>query len=148
MLSQPRLPSSRWQSHLNPQGAQISIHRQVLPADWCCVQLLNDIACSRNLRDVPRFCRSCTGTGTHHHCSLSAPHPEMVSAASGSQRSPGCQRNHPCRGEVGRGSRCVPSPSSLCSRCRECCASDSRCPLSPAWEHSRYLFIKKPVTYP
>lgn len=72
-------------------------------------------------------------TSTHHHCFPWALHLGTVSAASGSQRSPDCQRNHLCRGAGGRGNHCAPSPSSLCSRCPECCALGSRYPLFPTW---------------
>lgn len=89
----------------------------------------------------------CTVTGTYHRCSLWALHLETVSAASGSQRSPDCQRNHLCRGEAGRGNRCVQSPSSLYSRCHECCALGSQYPPFPTWKYSRYPFIKKPLTH-
>lgn len=97
---------------------------------------------------VTTLCVCRTVTGTYHRCSLWALHLETVSAVNGSQRSPGCQRNHLCRGEAGRGNRCVQSPSSLYSRCHECCALGSRYPPFPTWKYSRYLFIKKPLTYP
>lgn len=89
-----------------------------------------------------------TMTGTYHRCSLWALHLEMVSAAIGSQRSPDCQRNHLCRGEVGRGNRCVQNPSSLYSHCHECCALGSQYPPFPTGKYSRYFFTKKPPTCP
>lgn len=92
-----------------------------------------------------RMCR--TVTGTYHHCSLWALHLETVSAASGSQRSPDCQRSHLCRGEAGRGNHCARSPSSLYSRCHECCAWGSQYPLFPTWKYSRNRFVKKALTH-
>lgn len=134
-----------------PQGAQISIHREVLPLDLpnseaVCSFWMAHLFQKRYIY-VPMLCMCCTVTGTHHHYSLWALHLETVSAASGSQRSPDCQRNHLCRGEAGRGNHCVQSPSSLYSRCHECCAWGSQYPLFPTWKYSRNLFIKKALTH-
>lgn len=134
-----------------PQGAQISICREVLPRDLPD----SEAACSfwmahlfqKRCFYVTMLCMCHTVTGTYHHYSLWALHLETVSAASGSQRSPGCQRNHLCRGEAGTGNRCAQSPSSLYSHCHECCAWGSQYPLSPAWKYSRNLFIKKALTH-
>lgn len=149
-LSWDKLQVSCWQSHLD-----LREHRSAFAEKFshrvCLTQRLWAASkwhiYSRNVTSVTMLCMCRPVTGTYHHYSLWALHLETVSAASGSQRSPGCQRNHLCRGEAGRGSHCVQSPSSLYSHCHECCAWGSQYPLFPTWKYSRNLFIKKALTY-
>lgn len=62
-----------------------------------------------------------------------------MSAGNGSQRNPGYRRNHLCRVEGERGSRCAQSPSSRCSHCLEYYVLGSQRHPSPVQEEKERI---------